>query len=265
MELTQAFVLALVQGLTEFLPVSSSAHLVLLPLLISWPDQGLAFDVAVHVGTLIAVLVYFAGDVVVMIRDGVLSLARGHHLGSSRLAWLVMIATIPTGIAGLLVNAFAGDSLRSALVIAVANLVFAALLWFADARGRRQRSVATLSVVDALLIGTAQALALIPGASRAGVTMTAALALGLTRQAAARFSFLIAIPVIALAGGLKAYEAYTEQVVVDIGSLVLGVVVSALCALACIHVFLSLVERVGMLPFVAYRLALGVALLVFIV
>lgn len=264
MDLIHALALAVVQGLTEFLPISSSAHLVLLPAFVQWPDQGLAFDVAVHVGTLAAVVAYFHRELARMIRDWSASLLQMRPVGESALAWCVIVATIPTGLAGLAVNAMAGDALRSVLVIAVANLVFAALLWLADARGARSRDVASLRLSDALLIGCAQALSLIPGTSRSGVTITAAMALGLGRRAAARFSFLLAVPIIALAGGLKGYEALTEQLTVRWDALAVGTVFSALCALACIHTFMLLVERVGMLPFVLYRVVLGVFLLLFI-
>jgi undecaprenyl-diphosphatase len=261
MTFTQAVVLAVLQGLTEFLPISSSAHLVLVPVIANWPDQGLAFDVAVHVGTLAAVLVYFHRDVLGMSRDWVVSLLQGRAVGQSRLAWWVIVATIPTGLAGLAVNALAGDALRSPIVIAFANLIFAAALWLADVKGARRRNIDSLGFMDALLIGCAQSLSLVPGASRAGVTMTAAMALGLGRRAAARFSFLIAIPVIALAGLLKTYEGITDQVPVQWDVVAVGVVFSAVCALGCIHGFMVLVERVGMLPFVLYRLALGGVLL----
>ena len=162
-------------------------------------------------------------------------------------------------------NALAEEMLRSALVIAAANLVFAVALGLADRFGSHDRGVDSVTLLDALVIGCAQAFALIPGASRAGVTMTAGLVLGLSRRAAARFSFLMAVPVITLAGGLKGYEAFTDRVVVDSSALAVGVVFSAACALGCIHAFMELVERVGMLPFVIYRLLLGVALLAFFV
>ena len=262
MDILQVVVLAVVQGLTEFLPISSSAHLILVPLLVEWPDQGLAFDVAVHVGTLLAVVAYFASDLSRMSQDWLVSLARRAPVGDSALAWWIIVATIPTGLAGIAVKLLADGMLRSVLVIALANLVFAGVLWVCDARGARTRALGDMRFRDALLIGCAQALALIPGASRSGVTMSAALALGMTRQAAARFSFLLAVPIIVLAGLLETYELLHEPVPVDWLAMSVGVLVSALCAFACIHVFLRLVERVGMLPFVLYRLALGVVLLV---
>ena len=262
-DMFQALMLALLQGLTEFLPISSSAHLILLPALVNWPDQGLLFDVGVHVGTLLAVVGYFAKDLWAMSRDWVLSVLQRQRVGDCAMAWFLIVATIPTGLAGLTVKALLGDSLRSVLVIALANLVFTALLWWSDSSGRREREIGEMKLRDALLIGCSQALALIPGTSRSGVTMTSALMLGFTREAAARFSFLLAVPIICLAGLLLGYEAVTAVVEVHWPSLITGIVVSAVCAFACIHFFLQLVGRIGMLPFVLYRLLLGVVLLAF--
>ena len=263
MDMLHALALALLQGLTEFLPVSSQAHLILVPVLIGWPDQGLMFDVAVHVGTLIAVVGYFARDLSTMARDWILSVVRRRAVGDSAMAWFLIAATIPTGLAGLTVKAVLGDSLRSILIIAVANLLFAALLWYGDSTGTRQRELTQMRLRDALLVGCAQAFALIPGASRSGVTMTMALMLGFTRQAAARFSFLLAVPIIVLAGLLLTRDALATVDTVHWPSLLTGIAASAACAFAVIHAFLRLVERSGMLPFVLYRVVLGVVLLWF--
>ena len=174
MEWLQVLVLAAVQGLTEFLPVSSSAHLVLVPVLTGWPDQGLAFDVAVHVGSLAAVLVYFRGDFAAMLRDGL----RGPRDcgGQVRLGWLVVIATVPVGAAGLTVDANLAESLRDPLVIAVATIGFGLALLFAAGAGAKDRGIESIGIRDAIVIGCAQAIALVPGTSRAGITMTAGLA-----------------------------------------------------------------------------------------
>ena len=152
MDMAHAVALAMLQGLTEFLPISSSAHLILVPVLVDWPDQGLAFDVAVHVGTLAAVVGYFARDLWRMGRDWCLSVARRQRVGDSAMAWFIIIATIPTGVAGLAVRAALGESLRSVLVIALTNLVFAGLLWWSDVSGRRARGLAELRARDALLV-----------------------------------------------------------------------------------------------------------------
>ncbi len=261
MDLLNAVVLALVQGLTEFLPISSSAHLILLPAIAGWRDQGLAFDVAVHVGTLLAVLGYFRGELVSMACAWLRSWA-GERSAEGRLAWAVLFGTIPVGLAGLLLADVVEEHLRSPLVIAWATLLFGVLLWWADAAGRRVRDEHTLGWRDVLLIGLAQALALIPGTSRSGITMTAALFLGLDRVAAARFSFLLSIPVIALAGGLETRKLLAAGDSVDWGLIGVGVAVSGASAYACIRAFIALVQRLGMLPFVAYRLVLGVLLLI---
>ncbi|MEW6646753.1 MAG: undecaprenyl-diphosphate phosphatase [Pseudomonadota bacterium] len=261
MELIQIIALAILQGLTEFLPISSSAHLILLPQMEGWSDQGLAFDVAVHVGTLAAVVWYFRRDLLLMTRDWGRSVATRQMVGESRLAWAVLFGTIPVGLAGLLFKGLIETELRSPLVIAWATVVFAPLLWWADVRGRGARSEHAIGWKDVLVIGVAQALALIPGTSRSGITMTAGLMLGLSRSAAARFSFLLSIPVIVLAGGLNTIDLVRGDALVDWTSLLLGSVLSGLAAYLCIHVFLRLLERIGMLPFVIYRLLLGAGLL----
>ncbi len=263
MDFFQVFVLAIVQGLTEFLPVSSSAHLVLFPAFLGWPDQGLAFDVAVHVGTLMAVLAYFREDLVRISVDFVRSVHRGETVGDSRLAWGVIFATIPVGLAGLLISSLQPQLLRSPLVIAWASIVFGILLMLADMVAPRLKSEHELRWRDVIIIGLAQALALIPGTSRSGATITAGLFLGLTRPAAARFSFLLSIPVIVLAGGHEAVAAWRLEVAVDWRALYLGAVIAAVSAYSCIHLFLKLLEKVGMWPFVVYRIMLGGLLLWF--
>lgn len=253
--------LAFLQGLTEFLPISSSAHLILLPSLSGWDDQGIAFDVAVHVGTLSAVVLYFRHELVVMSGDWLYSLRTRQQRGDSRLAWGVLLGTIPVGLGGLLLSAMDPEWLRSPMVIAITTILFGLLLWWADYAGKRGRDEHSLSLKDILIIGVAQALALIPGTSRSGITITAGLLLGLTREAAARFSFLLSIPVIVLAGGLEAYKGITRQVQVDWSAAVTGTVLAGVSAYLCIHFFLKLLDRVGMVPFVIYRLILGVVLL----
>lgn len=261
MDTINAIVLALVQGLTEFLPISSSAHLILLPVLAGWEDQGLAFDVAVHVGTLSAVVWYFRHELLPMIGDWFGSL-RGTHTPNSRLAWAVLLGTIPVGIAGLLFNDLIELHLRSPLVIAITTIGFGLLLWWADATGSRQRDEHAIGWRNVLVMGVAQALALIPGTSRSGITITAALMMGLDRVAAARFSFLLSIPVIVLAGGLETLKLLGEGERIAWLPIGLGVLVSAVSAYLCIRVFIALLQRIGMMPFVAHRLLLGAVLLV---
>jgi undecaprenyl-diphosphatase len=261
----QVVTLAVLQGFSEFLPISSSAHLILLPLLVDWPDQGLAFDVAVHVGTLIAVLAYFRRQLWRMCRDWLHSLSARKPVGDSQWVWYLMVATVPVGIFGLVLNTAGSESLRTMPVIAGATIFFALLLWWSDRSHRGARGDADIGWRDVLIIGAAQALAMIPGTSRAGITITAGLALGLTRESAARFSFLLSIPVVGMAGLLKALEAWTSSVPVAWDAMFAGTMISFLCAYATIHLFLKLVERIGLFPFVIYRLGLGAVLLILIV
>lgn len=259
----QAVVLALVQGFTEFLPISSSAHLVLPPLLFDWPDQGLAFDVAVHVGTLSAVVIYYRDDLWRMAGAWLGSLAGGGASEDSRLVWYLALATVPAGLVGVLGGDFIEARLRTLPVIATTTLVFGLLLAVADRAARRHGARRRLNLPVALLVGLSQALAPVPGVSRSGVTMTAALLLGLGRQAAARFSFLLSIPIIASAGALKAWELASADVPARWDLLLLGAGLSGITAYLCIALFLRLLDRVGLMPFVYYRVLL--ALLLFVV
>lgn len=261
MELIHIVALALLQGLTEFLPISSSAHLILLPLIANWQDQGLAFDVAVHVGTLTAVVLYFRQEIKVIVADWFKSLQQRQTVGDSRLAWAVGIGTIPVGLAGLAFGDYIETSLRSPMVIAATTIIFGLLLGWADWYGKRIKSEHQLTWSNIIFIGVAQAIALIPGTSRSGITITAGLMLGLTREAAARFSFLLSIPVIVLAGGLKGLELVESPVTVDWSSLLSGAFFSFISAYLCIFVFLKMLDKIGMWPFVIYRMILGVILL----
>jgi undecaprenyl-diphosphatase len=261
----EAVVLALVQGLTEFLPISSSAHLILAPRFFGWADQGLAFDVAVHLGTLAAVLIYFRAELSAIFRAWLGSLLRRRtNEDDARLGWSLLLATVPIGLAGLLFHDFVENTLRSPLIIAGATGIFGVLLGLADRRGGTGRNEFTVTFGIAILIGLAQALALIPGTSRAGITITAGLALGLSREAAARFSFLLAVPVIALAAMLEFGQLLQQPAPVPWGILALAAFVAGLSAYACIAWFLRLLKRVSMWPFAIYRVLLaGVLLVVF--
>jgi len=252
-----AVILALVQGLTEFLPISSSAHLILVPLLTDWPDQGLAFDVAVHFGTLSAVVAYFRAELAAMASSWFRSLGSRYPDDEARLAWGVLLGTIPLGLCGLLFHDFIETSLRSPLVIATTTIGFGVLLWYADAKGPQTRCEYRLTAGRIAVIALAQVLALIPGTSRSGVTITAGLLVGLDRKAAARFSFLLSIPAILMAAGYEGSKLLGGEQVVQWTPILLAVFVSAVSAYTCIHYFLKLLDRVGMLPFVIYRLLLG--------
>ena len=261
MDNIQAVILALVQGLTEFLPISSSAHLILVPMLVDWPDQGLAFDVAVHFGTLSAVVLYFRHQLSAMARAWVGSLGSRYPDQEARLAWAVLLGTVPLGLSGLLLHDVVETYLRSPLVIAAATILFGLLLWYADARGPQTRCEYRLSAGRVAVIAFAQVLALIPGTSRSGITITAGLLVGLDRKAAARFSFLLSIPAILMAAGYEGSKLLGGEHPVEWTPMLLGVAVSAVSAYACIHYFLKLLDRIGMLPFVWYRLLLGAVLL----
>lgn len=261
MDFLHIVALAILQGLTEFLPISSSAHLILLPILADWQDQGLAFDVAVHTGTLAAIVFYFRHQLRTLFYDWIQSIQSRQTVGDSKLAWAIGFGTIPAGLAGLFFNDAVELMLRNPLVIAATTIGFGLLLGWADWQGKRVRDEHSLRWQDVLFIGLAQAIALIPGTSRSGITMTAGLMLGLTRQAAARFSFLLSIPVIFLAGSLKTAELLIAETNANWSVLISGATFSAISAYLCIVVFLKLLERIGMWPFVIYRLILGAILL----
>ena len=262
MDTLQILILSLVQGLTEFLPISSSAHLILAPRLFGWADQGLAFDVAVHVGTLAAVVGYFRRELAAIVVDVCATLPPGRALtANARLGWMILLATIPVGLFGLLFKGLVENGLRLPLVIAATSIGFGILLWIFDLKGKRTRDEYSIRWSDALIIGLFQAMALIPGTSRSGSTITAGLMLGLTRKAASRFSFLISIPTIFLSGTLVTFDLVRAETPVEWDSLLLGAALSFITAYLCIHFFLKFIERIGMLPFVLYRFALGAVIL----
>ena len=261
MDLIKALWLAIIQGLTEFLPISSSAHLILPSAILGWEDQGLGFDVAVHVGSLVAVLIYFRNDLALLLRAWFKTTFQGADSNAeSRMLWFIVLATLPAAVVGLVAGGFIELHLRSVAVIATTTIIFGLLLGWADWRHKGSLSLQEMSWKSACLIGIAQVLALVPGTSRSGITMTAALALGFDRNSAARFSFLMAIPIISLSGGYKALQLLSQQSVAWV-SIALGTIVSGLTAYFCIHAFLRLIDRIGMMPFVIYRLLLGVLLI----
>ena len=261
METFQVILLALIQGLTEFLPISSSAHLILPSQILGWADQGLSFDVAVNTGSLFAVVIYFRHEIVVLAKAWFTSLASKQQTQESKLAWWIILATIPAVIVGFTAKDFIETHFRNTLVIAITTIVFGLLLWAADRMSKAQLTEFQMGWKKALLIGLAQAMALIPGTSRSGATMTAALMLGLTREAAARFSFLMSVPVSFGAALLVTKDLVSSPAPIDYQALGLGIVVSFVAAYLCIHFFLKFISKIGMTPFVLYRLALGAILL----
>ncbi len=252
----QLVVLAVVQGITEFLPISSQGHLVLVPAVTGWPDQGLAIDVAVHVGTLGAVVVYFRRDLVRMAAG----IARRDNGG--KLALQVTVAALPVMLAGIALFAFGAERLRSIEVIGWATLGFGVLLYAVDRACPARRRLGQMTLGPAVLIGLAQVLALIPGTSRSGITMTAARALGFERREAARFSMLVSVPVIIAAGALQAVALYRTGDAVLTGSAVIAAAMAFVTALGAIGFLMRWLTRASFTPFVAYRVVLGVALLV---
>jgi undecaprenyl-diphosphatase len=256
--------LAVIQGLTEFLPISSSAHLILPTQLLHWPDQGLAFDVAVHVGTLIAIVGYFRKDIAQIVVAWCVSIKDKRSTPNSRLVWWICLATLPACVAGLLFDDLISTHLRSLEVIAYTTIGFGVLLWLSDRYGASQKTEQDFGLKSVLYIGFAQALALIPGTSRSGITMTAARFLGFSRECAARFSFLLSIPLILAAGGLKSIELVSSDIAVDWVSILMGVILSAISAYLCIYLFLKWLNKIGFFPFFVYRLVLGIALLLIV-
>jgi len=257
----QIIVLAVVQGLTEFLPISSSGHLVLVPYLVNWTDQGLAFDVAVHAGSLVAVCVFFREDILGLLRGARQVLGGETKLPQANMALAIGLGTIPAAIAGLLFASWIEANLRDPSVIVVTLTGYGALMALADRFGKSERVIAGVSIRDAVIIGCAQALALVPGTSRSGVTITAARVLGFGRRDAARFSFLLSAPVILLATLYKGFELVTGDAAVPWGQLGLGAAVSAVVAYLSIEFFMRFVSRIGLAPFAIYRIALAAVIL----
>lgn len=263
----QLILLALIQGLTEFLPISSSAHLILPSKLLDWPDQGPLIDVMAHFGSLFAVLLYFRKNVADILH-GVGDLLQRKLNTNSALALNLILSTPPALIAGFLLSVTgADDAMRLLPIIAFTTIFFGVLLWLSDVKAKTNKPVSELTWGGAVILGLSQSLALIPGTSRSGITMTAARTLGLSREASARFSMLMSLPIIG-AGGLYALlKLMSADAAEQTATLANGLVVAGLSfvtAYACIALFMKWVGRIGFFPFMLYRLALGAGLLLFI-
>lgn len=263
MPLYQVIVLAIVQGLTEFLPISSTAHLKLVPWLLGWKDPGLSFDIALHAGTLAAVLIYFYKDWIQIIAQGLgLRFGGDRELAKNQwLLWLLAIATIPVGIAGLLFSKQAETTWRSPYVIAAALILVGVVMWIGDRKTNGAKGMADVTGVDAVVIGAAQALAVVPGTSRSGATITAGLFRDLDRAAAARFSFLLSTPAIAAAAAKDFWDLHKHQGGIPPGmgaAFAWGVVVSAIVGAIVIAFFLKYLRRHSLMPFVWYRIIFGI-------
>ena len=261
MDTLHLILLGLVQGITEFLPISSSAHLILLPHLMGWEDQGIAIDIAAHLGSLVAVIAYFYQDIQAVLKPWLENPTAISLQSDHKLLLFLMLATIPIALVGLFLYDYVADYLRSPQVIALASILFGLLLWWADVKGRQIQTFEQLNLRTVLGFGLAQVLALIPGTSRSGITMTAGMMMGFSREAAARFSFLMAIPVILLAGGHEAVRYFSGGNDTDWYGFFIVAVVSAISAWVAIHYFLKFLQATGMLPYVIYRVLLGVVIL----
>jgi undecaprenyl-diphosphatase len=264
MTLVEAVVLGVVQGIAEFLPISSTAHLRVVPALLGWEDPGAAFSAVIQLGTLLAVLVYFAGDMWAMARAAVRGLRSGRPWESqeARLAWFIVIGTFPIGICGLALKKHIEGEWRSLYVIAASLILFGVLLWVAERLASFRKDMEQIGWVESQLVGLAQVVALIPGSSRSGTTMTAAMLLGLTREAAARFSFLLGIPAIGAAGVFELRELLKHGVSdAGLSTLVVGTIAAVVSGYLAIDLLLRYLRRNTMYVFIWYRIALGLLLL----
>jgi undecaprenyl-diphosphatase len=257
----QIIVLAVVQGLTEFLPVSSSGHLILVPAFFGWADQGLVFDIAVHFGSLGAVCIYFRNDVAGLLRGaGDILTGRGGSL-QARMAWCIGIGTVPAAIVGLLLAGWIAAHLRSPFVVVATLAGYGILMAVVDRFAPRDRDISMIGIKDAVIVGVAQALALVPGTSRSGITITAGRLLGFRRQDAARFSFLLSVPVILLATMLQVVKLVTGDEPVAWENLAVAALISGIVAYLSIDIFMRFVSVLGLLPFAIYRLLLASVIL----
>ncbi|MCX6631043.1 MAG: undecaprenyl-diphosphate phosphatase [Candidatus Solibacter sp.] len=262
MPLLQVIILALVQGLTEFLPISSTAHLYLTSWLFGWQVEGLDFDIALHLGTLLAVLLYFAGDWMQIIAQGFGMRVRGDEelKHNHMLLWLLVIGTIPVGIAGLVFNKQAETTWRNPFVIGFMLIAVGVLMYLAEKAGRQQRDLSSINLPDVVSIGVAQALAVVPGTSRSGITITAGIFRNMTRESAARLSFLLSTPAIGAAAAKALYDMYKKDGLHGIMTtdFMVGIAVSTITGCLVISWFLHYLRRSGLRPFVYYRIVFGI-------
>jgi len=258
--LTQLIVLAVLQGITEFLPISSSGHLALVPMLTGWPDQGVPMDVAVHVGTLFAVMIYFWRDLWAML-VGLVRFTQGKRDPGARLAFQIIVATIPVMGLAYAFETYVGDAVRSLKVIAWATLGYGILLFIADRMCMTVKRVEHATYLDVFLISIVQTLAFVPGTSRSGITMTVARFLGYERPEAARLSMLLSVPVIMAGGVWVGMELYKSGDVAMLHQVVLGAAMSFVVGLVVIAGMMAWLRRSTFTPFVIYRICLGIFLL----
>ncbi len=262
MDVFEAIVLGMVQGITEFLPISSTGHLILVPWLLGWAEQGLAFDVALHIGTLFAVLWYFRKDWIAFAGAGIRLLQGHRNEPDARMVVLIAAATIPGALAGLLAEELVETYLRSPLVVAFTLIALALVLIAAERYGRREKHLDGISWRDALVVGLAQALALVPGVSRSGVTITAGLFRGMRRDTAAHFSFFLSAPIIAGAGAKKIVDLFSVGITGDqMAMLGIGILTSAIVGYLAIAFLLRYLTTHTTYAFIYYRITLGIVVL----
>jgi undecaprenyl-diphosphatase len=263
MPLYQVIVLAIIQALTEFIPVSSSAHLELAPILFGWKDPGLAFDIALHFGTLLALLIYFFKDWVQLIAEGVgLKFGTDTELRRNpKLLWYIIIGTIPLGLAGLLFKKQAESDWRNSYLIGFMLIAVGILMWFAEKAARIRKEMGDISFTDAALIGLSQALAVVPGTSRSGITISTGLMRDLTRETAARFSFVLSAPAIAAAALKGFWDMHNHEGGIPPGMgtpFLVGIVISGVGGAVVINYFLKYLRRNSLMPFIYYRIIFGI-------
>lgn len=263
MNLLHAALLGLIQGATEVLPISSSGHLILIPRLLGWPDSGLTFDVALHFGTFLAIFIYFRKDVATLVRDGLTGLYQPGEQKTLRLPWMIVLASVPAAIAGKTLEHPIEEFFRSSpLMIALMLILFGLGLGLADRYGKKLHDVASLTLGTAMLVGCFQCLALVPGVSRSGITITAGLLLGLARTDAARFSFLLSLPIVFGAALLKGLHLLKHGIEPGMAMpMLVGVVVSTVVGYLSVAFLLKFVQNRTLWPFVWYRIAVGIGIM----
>jgi undecaprenyl-diphosphatase len=264
MDLFEAVILGIVQGLTEFLPVSSSAHLLMVPWLMGWQEPPFVFDTSLHIGTLVALLVYFRKDVIELLKSffRVLKTRNITDDKEGKLALLILIGTLPAGILGVVFEKMIEKNLHSPYVIVTTLIVLGIVLWAVDIKGKKNRDLDEVTLKDALFIGCAQAMALIPGTSRSGITMTAALLSNFNRETAARFSFLLSIPITAAAALFKLKDLFKMEITNDLMlNFTAGILVSGIVGFLCIKYLLKYLQTNSFAIFAVYRIIIGLILL----
>lgn len=270
MTIPQSFFLGIIQGLTEFLPISSSGHLIFVPVLFGWADQGIGFDVVLHLGTLLAVVVYFRDKLWAMVRaffsKKQLRITDYQLQNNYKLAWLIILSIIPAGLIGFFFGDAIENNLRMPEVIAVGFIFWGIVLWLADRFGKKEYGLEKLNWKNALFIGCAQAVALIPGTSRSGITMTAGLFSKLDKKSSAEFSFLMSVPIIFLAGMANVVDMIQEGLGdLTVSILLIGFISSMLSGFLAIWGLMKIIQKWSFTPFVVYRVVLGILILVYLV